>query len=61
MKFYRTVKNDYPLFLIDDYDTAIDSSNIKYLIENYPDMQVIATSVNKNTDFNHLIEIKKEN
>lgn len=61
IELFKKEKKEYPVFLIDDFDTAIDANNINYLIENYPDLQVIATSVNKNSNFDRLIELKKEN
>lgn len=61
IQLYKRLKKEYPVFLVDDFDTAIDDRNIDFLIENYPDLQVIATSVNKNDRFDHLIELKKEN
>lgn len=61
IEFFRKQKQDYPVFLVDDFDTAIDEQNIDFLIENYPDLQVIATSVNQNPRFDRLIELKKEN
>ncbi|MDQ1352402.1 MAG: replication and repair protein RecF, partial [Acidobacteriota bacterium] len=61
IQLFKRLKNEYPVFLVDDFDTAIDDRNIDFLMENYPDLQVIATSVNKNDRFDHLIELKKEN
>lgn len=61
IELFNNIHNDYPIFLIDDYDTAIDERNIAFLIDHYPDLQVIATSVNKNSGFDQLIELKKEN
>jgi DNA replication and repair protein RecF len=61
IELFRKVKQEYPVFLLDDFDTAIDSKNIDFLMKNYPEMQVIATSVSKNHDFDRLIELKKEN
>lgn len=58
---YKKEKNEYPVFLIDDYDTAIDIENIDFLVNHYPDMQIIATSVNKNSGFDQSIELTKEN
>jgi DNA replication and repair protein RecF len=57
----RKVKGEYPVFLLDDFDTAIDGENIDFLIKSYPEMQVIATSVSGSHDFDRLIELKKEN
>lgn len=61
IQLFKRLKNEYPVFLVDDFDTAIDDQNIDFLMENYPDLQVIATSVNKNDRFDHLIELRKEN
>lgn len=61
IEIFKKMKNEYPIFLVDDFDTAIDSENIDFLIKNYPDLQVIATSVNKNSNFDNLIELGKEN
>ena len=61
IELFRRVKQEYPVFLLDDFDTAIDSENIDFLMKNYPEMQVIATSVSINHDFDRLIELKKEN
>ncbi|MCP5106493.1 MAG: hypothetical protein GY950_24120 [bacterium] len=59
IELFRRLKNVYPVFLVDDFDTAIDDKNINFLINNYPDLQVIATSVNKNVGFDRLIELTK--
>lgn len=61
IELFKEIKKDYPVFLVDDFDTAIDEKNIGFLMENYPDMQVIATSVNHNKGFDRLIELHKEN
>jgi DNA replication and repair protein RecF len=61
IELFKGIKNEYPVFLMDDFDTAIDDKNIDFLIKNYPDLQVIATSVNKNNRFDQLIELRKEN
>ncbi|MFC2155439.1 DNA replication/repair protein RecF [Acidobacteriota bacterium] len=61
IELFKKERNEYPVFLVDDFDTAIDSKNIDFLMENYPDLQVIATSVNKNSRFEKLIELGKEN
>lgn len=60
IQLFKQLKNQYPVFLVDDFDTAIDERNIDFLIENYPDLQVIATSVKRNDRFDRLIELKKE-
>lgn len=61
MEYFKGLKNDYPVFLVDDFDTAIDAGNIEFLIDNCPDLQVIATSVTKSDGFDRLIELTKEN
>jgi DNA replication and repair protein RecF len=61
IELFKGLKNEYPVFLVDDFDTAIDKKNINFLMENYPNIQVIATSVNKNTGFDKLIELRQLN
>jgi DNA replication and repair protein RecF len=58
--FYRS-KNDFPVFLIDDYDVAMDEKNLNFIIDHFPQMQIIATSVLKNEKFGNLFEVGKEN
>jgi DNA replication and repair protein RecF len=58
--FYR-VHNDFPVFLIDDYDVAMDFKNLNFIIDHFPRMQIIATSVFKNEKFGNLFELGKEN
>jgi DNA replication and repair protein RecF len=58
--FYRS-KNDFPVFLIDDYDVAMDEKNLNFIIDHFPQMQIIATSVLKNEKFGNLFELGKEN
>ena len=61
IELFRQARNDYPVFLLDDYDAAMDERNLAFLLEHFPAMQVIATSVAKNEKFGHLFELKKEN
>lgn len=62
IRLFKLEKKEYPVFLIDDFDVAMDSRNISRLIESYPEMQVIATSVNRHTDFSRFIQLmNKEN
>ncbi len=61
IELFKRLKQEYPVFLLDDFDTAIDSENIDFLMKNYPEMQVIATSVTANHDFQRVIQLKKEN
>jgi len=58
IELFLSVRKEYPVFLIDDYDIAMDESNKAMLMEKYPDMQIIATSVRKNKDFDNIIELK---
>ena len=58
--FYRS-QNDFPVFLIDDYDVAMDEKNLNFIIDHFPQMQIIATSVVKNEKFGNLFELGKEN
>jgi DNA replication and repair protein RecF len=60
IELFKKVRNEYPVFLVDDFDTAMDAENIGFLMENYPEMQVIATSVNKYGDFDRLIVLEKK-
>ena len=58
IELFKKIRNEYPVFLVDDFDTAMDAENIDFLMENYPEMQVIATSVNKYSDFDRLIVLE---
>ena len=60
IELFKIIRNDYPVFLVDDFDTAMDTRNINFLIDNYPDLQVIATSVNECSGFDRSIELMKE-
>lgn len=57
LRLYFQKKQEYPVFLIDDFDIAMDSRNISRLMTSYPQMQVIATSVNHYHDFSSLIHL----
>ena len=61
IELFKGLKNEYPVFLMDDFDTAIDDKNIDFLIKSYPELQMIATSVNKKNGFDQFIELRKEN
>jgi DNA replication and repair protein RecF len=58
---YFRVHNDFPVFLIDDYDVAMDQDNLNFIIDRFPRMQIIATSVTRNDKFENLFELEKEN
>lgn len=57
IELFFKLRKEYPIFFTDDFDTAIDKNNIGIVLNNYPDIQVIATSVNKNNFFNNYINI----
>jgi recombinational DNA repair ATPase RecF len=60
IELFKKVRDEYPVFLVDDFDTAMDAKNIDFLMESYPEMQVIATSVNKYSDFQQCIELESK-
>ncbi len=55
---FLSVREEYPVFLVDDYDIAMDDENTEVLMSNYPAMQVIATSVRNNKNFDSTIKLK---
>lgn len=57
IELFEKTRREYPVFLVDDYDTAIDRENIAFLMDSYPQMQVIATSVNINGEFDRQVEL----
>ncbi len=57
IELYNNTKNEYPVFFTDDFDTAIDKNNIEKILNNYPNLQVISTSVNKNDNFDKYINL----
>jgi len=61
IELFRQERNDHPVFLIDDYDAAMDEKNLNFLMDHFSKIQIIATSVAKNEKFGHLFELKKEN
>ena len=58
--YYKKVNNEFPIFLIDDFDSVMDKKGLEFLFSNFPDLQIIATSVNKYDRFDNCIEVKKE-
>lgn len=61
VELFKKTKNQYPVFLIDDFDTTFDNQNLDFLLNNCPDIQVVATSVHKFKSFDNLIELKYRN
>lgn len=60
IELFRQARSEYPVFLMDDYDAAMDENNLEYVLDHFPAMQVIATSVARNERFTNLCELKKE-
>ncbi len=61
VELFRRAHGEYPVFLIDDYDAAMDEKNLDFLMDHFPALQVIATSVAGNARFARHIELRKEN
>jgi len=60
IEMFRLARGEYPVFLIDDYDAAMDDKNLDFLLDHFPAMQLIATSVAANDRFASRIELAKE-
>ena len=60
IEMFRQARSEYPVFLIDDYDAAMDERNLDYVLDHFPALQVIATSVAPNGRFANQCELKKE-
>ena len=61
IELFRRARGEHPVFLIDDYDAAMDAANLDFLLDHFPAMQLIATSVAANERFASRIELSKEN
>jgi DNA replication and repair protein RecF len=61
INLYFRCHNEFPVFLIDDFDAALDLNNLNFIIDRFPRMQIIATSVASNNKFESLFELEKEN
>lgn len=61
VELFRQTRGECPVFLIDDYDAAMDEKNLEFLMEHFPAMQVIATSVTASERFANCLELTKEN
>lgn len=57
---FRRTRSEYPVLLLDDYDAVMDEGNLEFVLDHFPAMQVIATSVAANERFERCIELKKE-
>jgi DNA replication and repair protein RecF len=60
VELFRRARGEYPVFLIDDYDAALDGRNLDFLLDHFPVLQVIATSVTGNDRFAKRLELSKE-
>ncbi len=61
LHYFYQIRGEYPVFLLDDFDTAVDKKGLEFLVGNFPDLQIIASSVNKSNTFDNIIEVIKEN
>lgn len=61
LELFKEINGDFPVFLIDDFDTALDRENLALLLSAYPRMQIVATSVHRHDGFDQELEISKEN
>ena len=57
INMYKDHTGEFPVFLLDDYDSAIDDRGLDYLFSIIPDMQLIATSVNNNSRFDNIMKL----
>lgn len=60
IEMFARQRREYPVFLLDDYDTAVDAGNLSLLLERFPALQIIATSVRGGSGFDRQIELTKE-
>jgi DNA replication and repair protein RecF len=58
-ELFKSVRGEYPLFLIDDFDTALDENNKGFFLSAGSSMQIIATSVNNNKYFDYSMPMSK--
>ncbi len=61
IEYFKKSRGEYPVFLVDDFDTAMDTGNVDFLVRSYPELQMIATSVNRHHGFDNQIHLNKEN
>lgn len=57
---FRRARGEYPVLLLDDFDAVMDERNLQFVLDHFPAMQVIATSVEANERFERCIELRKE-
>ncbi len=57
---FRRTRGEYPVFLLDDYDAAMDERNLGFVLGHFPALQVVATAVDPDPRFERRIELKKE-
>lgn len=60
-ELFFSIREEYPVFLIDDFDAALDDENKKILFSLNNEMQIIASSVNKYSHFDKALYLNKEN
>jgi DNA replication and repair protein RecF len=61
VNLYRRMNEQFPVFLFDDFDVAMDARNLGFIIDRFPSMQIIATAVARNDKFENVFELGKEN
>jgi DNA replication and repair protein RecF len=61
INLYQRANGEFPVFLFDDFDVALDAWNLDFIIDRFPNMQIIATAVAKNDKFESVFELGKEN
>lgn len=61
LNYYRDHRGDFPVFLIDDFDSAIDDRGLDFFFSILPDLQVVATSIDRRAMFENSLELVKEN
>lgn len=61
LNYYREHRGEYPVFLIDDFNSAIDDRGLDFLFSILPPLQIIATSIHDHSAFDHVTELSKEN
>ncbi len=57
---FRRTRGEYPVFLLDDYDAAMDERNLGFVLGHFPALQVVATAVDPDPRFERRLELKKE-
>ena len=54
------MRGESPVLLLDDFDAVMDERNLAFVLDHFPAVQVVATSVAANERFERCFELKKE-